>query len=262
LAVVAETIDIRDVSKSFLSRRGHRVDALSNVSLHVDGGEFVSLLGPSGCGKTTLLMMIAGLQPVTTGSIFRGDRSVIGPQTDIGIAFQNPVLLEWRSGVDNVLLQIEIRGLNKDKYRSAAMGLLQSVGLAGYENLHPSELSGGMQQRVAICRALVHDPPLVLMDEPFSALDALTRDQLNLDLQRIRQQHHMTTVFVTHSVAEAVFLSDRIAVMSPRPGSIDEIITVDLPRPRTFEMRDSAPFAQYTRRIREIFEARGVLTRA
>jgi NitT/TauT family transport system ATP-binding protein len=253
-----ERVEIRDVSKHYPTRDG-LVHALDRVSFVIQGGEFVSLLGPSGCGKSTLLMMVAGLLAPSDGAIAIDGRRVAGPQTEVGIVFQNPVLLDWRRTIDNILLQIEMRRLNTTEYRPRAMDLLQSVGLGGFEDKYPFELSGGMQQRVSICRALIHNPPLLLMDEPFSALDALTRDQFNLDLQGIWEQHHKTAIFVTHSIAEAVFLSDRVVVMSPRPGRIETILDIDLPRPRTLDMRETPEFARHSRAIRDIFQARGVL---
>jgi NitT/TauT family transport system ATP-binding protein len=251
-------VEIRDVSKWYTTR-DRKVHALDSAHLSIRRGEFIALLGPSGCGKSTLLMMVAGLLPLSDGVISIDGRVVDRPQTDIGIVFQNPVLLDWRRALDNVMLQIEMRGLKRAAYRDRAMALLESVGLGGFENLFPFELSGGMQQRVALCRALVHDPPILLMDEPFSALDALTRDQLNLDLQRIWQESGKTAVFVTHSISEAIFLSDRVAVMSERPGRFEEVFTIDLPRPRALAIRDTPGFVDYSRMIREIFERRGVL---
>ena len=194
------------------------------------GGEFLSIVGPSGCGKSTLAMLIAGLMRPTSGVIAVDGRAVSRPQTELGIVFQNAVLLAWRSALDNVLLQVEMRGLAARQYRDRAMELLRSVGLDGFERRLPHELSGGMRQRVAICRALIHDPPLLLMDEPFGALDALTRDQMTLDIQGICARGGKTVLFITHSITEAVFLSDRVLVMTPRPGRIDTTIDVDLPR--------------------------------
>jgi NitT/TauT family transport system ATP-binding protein len=195
----------------------------------------------------------------TSGLVAVDGRTVDRPQTNLGIVFQNAVLLAWRSALDNVLLQIEMRGLNPRQYRERAMELLHSVGLAGFERRLPHELSGGMRQRVAICRALIHDPPLLLMDEPFGALDALTRDQMTLDIQGICARGGKTVLFITHSIIEAVFLSDRIVVMTPRPGRVDVIIEVDLPRPRRLAVREDPTFAAYARDIRDRFMLHGVL---
>jgi NitT/TauT family transport system ATP-binding protein len=255
---VSGAIAIDDVSKVYTAR-GDDVEAVRNLSLDVAAGEFVSLVGASGCGKSTILTMVAGLVPVSGGRIRIDDVSVIRPQTNIGFVFQDPVLLDWRRAVDNVLISVEGRRLPLAEYRTRALGLLHSVGLTGFEARYPFELSGGMRQRVSICRALVHDPPVLLMDEPFGALDALTREQLMLDLLRIWQERRKTVLFVTHSISEAVFLSDRVVVLTQRPARIQEIISIDLPRPRGLKLRQSAEFARYTQRILGVFEAQGIL---
>ena len=255
---VRKFVEVSDVTHIFAIPEGE-VRALDGVSFDVRGGEFLSIVGPSGCGKSTLAMLIAGLMRPTSGVIAVDGRSVSRPQTELGIVFQNAVLLAWRSALDNVLLQVEMRGLAARQYRDRAMELLQSVGLDGFERRLPHELSGGMRQRVAICRALIHDPPLLLMDEPFGALDALTRDQMTLDIQGICARGGKTVLFITHSITEAVFLSDRVLVMTPRPGRIDTTIDVDLPRPRRLAVRESPAFAAYAREIRDRFLARGVL---
>jgi len=227
------------------------VVALEEVSLKVADGEFVTVVGRSGCGKTTLLKLTAGLLAPTAGTITVAGESVRTPLTNIGIVFQAPVLLAWRKTLDNVLLQIEARGLDVAAYRQKALDLLDLTGLKGFEDRYPNELSGGMQQRVSISRALVHDPPLLLMDEPFGALDAITRDEMNLELLRIWGEATKTVFFITHSIAEAVFLGDRVIVMTPRPGRIAEVIDLDLPRPRKTELRDSPEFTTYVRHIRK-----------
>jgi NitT/TauT family transport system ATP-binding protein len=227
--------------------------------LQVADGEFVSLLGPSGCGKSTVLTMVAGLVPVSGGEIRIDGVPVARPQTNIGFVFQDPVLLDWRNALDNIMISVEARDLNFGEYRARALQLLKRVGLAGFEKRYPFELSGGMRQRVSICRALVHDPDVLLMDEPFGALDALTREQLMLDLLRIWQERQKTVLFVTHSISEAVFLSDRVVVLTQRPANIQEIITIDLPRPRGLKVRKSPEFSEYTDRILKLFEAQGIL---
>jgi NitT/TauT family transport system ATP-binding protein len=251
-------VEVSELIRVFPTPEGE-VRALDGVSFDVRAGEFLSIVGPSGCGKSTLTMLIAGLMRPTSGLVAVDGRTVDRPQTNLGIVFQNAVLLAWRSALDNVLLQIEMRGLNPRQYRERAMELLHSVGLAGFERRLPHELSGGMRQRVAICRALIHDPPLLLMDEPFGALDALTRDQMTLDIQGICTRGGKTVLFITHSIIEAVFLSDRIVVMTPRPGRVDVIIEVDLPRPRRLAVREDPTFAAYARDIRDRFMLHGVL---
>ena len=235
------------------------VHAVQDVSLDFKPGEFVSILGPSGCGKSTLLMMLAGLIPATSGTVTIGSTEVTKPYTDLGIVFQNPVLLDWLDVMSNVMLQADIRNLDLKESEVRARYLLDMVDLDGFAERQPYELSGGMRQRVAICRALLHRPPIILMDEPFGALDAITRDQLNLDLLDIWQQESALTVFVTHSIAEAVFLSDRVLVMSPRPGTIVETFDIDLPRPRHLAIRETPEFARYSSAIRTVFERLGVL---
>jgi NitT/TauT family transport system ATP-binding protein len=254
----APFIDIRSVNKRYDSADGTGVQALSSVSLGIEEGEFVSLLGPSGCGKTTLMMIMAGLASPTQGEVQIGGRRVNGPYTDLGIVFQNAELLEWRTALENILLQIEIRKLSTPQYLPAARKLLANVGLKDFEEKYPDELSGGMKQRVALCRALVHDPDILLMDEPFGALDAMTRDQMNADLQRLWMEKRKTAILVTHSIDEAVFMSDRVIVMSARPGSVAQEVMIDLPRPRTFELRDTPEFNAYTGQIRKIFKELGV----
>jgi NitT/TauT family transport system ATP-binding protein len=247
---MADLIEYRNVRKVYKSGGGE-VIALEEISLDVGDGEFLAVVGRSGCGKTTLLKLTSGLLPATSGTVRVDGKPVTAPLTNIGIVFQAPVLLPWRKTLDNVLLQIEARKLDVNGYRRKALELLELTGLKGFEDRYPSELSGGMQQRVSISRALVHDPPLLLMDEPFGALDAITRDEMNLELQRIWGEAKKTVVFITHSIPEAVFLGDRVIVMTPRPGKIAEIVKIDLPRPRTTTMRDDPKFIGYVRTIRE-----------
>ena len=247
---MAHLIEYEKVRKIYNSGQDEVV-ALEEVSLNVADGEFVTVVGRSGCGKTTLLKLTAGLLVPTSGSIRVAGEAVRGPLTKIGIVFQAPVLLAWRKTLENVLLQIEARNLDVATYRQKALDLLELTGLKGFEDRYPNELSGGMQQRVSISRALIHDPPLLLMDEPFGALDAITRDEMNLELLRIWSEATKTIVFITHSIAEAVFLGDRVVVMTPRPGKIAEVIDLDLPRPRKTEMRDTPEFTAYVRHIRK-----------
>jgi NitT/TauT family transport system ATP-binding protein len=235
------------------------VQALASISLSIREHEFVSILGPSGCGKSTLVLMVSGLVPTSQGTITIAGERVSRPHENLGIVFQRDALLSWRTALGNVLLQCEIRRLPMAEYQPRARSLLHRVGLAGFEHSFPDELSGGMRQRVALCRALIHGAPLLLMDEPFGALDALTRDQLGLDLLRIWEQDRKTVMFVTHSVPESVLLSDRVVIMSPRPGRVEADLAIDLPRPRTLSMTETPEFAAYTRRIHDIFRATGVL---
>jgi NitT/TauT family transport system ATP-binding protein len=252
-------LSFENLSKVYATRDGEEVRALTDISLTQRRGEFLSHVGPSGCGKSTLLMIAAGLVPPSSGAVRVRGQKVDRPRTDIGIAFQSSVLLEWRTALGNVMLQAEAHRLNKKEAEQRARELLDSVGLGGFEEMYPHELSGGMRQRVSICRALVHNPEHLLMDEPFGALDALTRDQLVLDLQALVSERRMSVLFITHSISEAVFLSDRVVVMTPRPGRIDRIIDIKLPRPRTLAMRETPEFAEYSRQILDLFLARGVL---
>jgi len=242
---------IDDVSKVYPSRDGP-VHALESVNLSVRRQEFIAILGRSGCGKSTLLKMVAGLIPATTGGIRIASRLVTEPVEDLGMVFQTPVLLAWRTVLSNIMLPVEIRRLPKeDGYLEIARRLITMVGLEGYENRFPNELSGGMQQRVSICRALICNPPLLLMDEPFGALDALTRDEMALELLKLWGETKKTILFVTHSVEEAVLLSDRVIVMSPRPGTVSLDLRIELPRPRSGNTRYERSFADYSHMLRE-----------
>lgn len=251
-------VRIDRVEKMF-SSRNRKVKAVDGVSLAIRPGEFVSIVGPSGCGKSTLMMMVSGLISTSAGRIEVRERPVTAPVTDVGIVFQRDALLEWRTILENVLLPIDVRGLDRKLYEDRARALLKQVGLAGFENNHPWELSGGMRQRVSLCRALVHHPSMLLMDEPFGALDALTREQMNLDLQKIWMEDRKTVLFITHSIWEAIFLADRVIVMSPRPGRIACEITIDLPRPRRLAVREAPDFGRYSAQVREQFQQFGLL---
>ena len=248
------------VDKVYRSARGD-VPALRGIDLDIANGEFVSVVGPSGCGKSTLLKCIAGLENATAGTIHIRGEAVVEPPDDIGIVFQRDVLLDWRTVLDNILLPIEFRKLRRSDWEARAHELLSLFDLDEFADRMPWELSGGMRQRVAICRGLLLDPPFLLMDEPFGALDAITRDELNLELERIWERTQKTILFITHSIPESVFLSSRVVVMSRNPGEIAEIIDIDLPRPRSLDIRETPEFAAYVRRIREIFESLGIMKR-
>jgi len=249
-----KVIAVRQLSKAYATR-AEPVSALQDIDFAMDEGEFVAVVGPSGCGKSTLLKILAGLIPASSGGAYLRGTPIAGPRRDIGVVFQSPVLFPWRSVIDNVLLPADVQRLDRASHARLARELLDLVGLNGFENRYPWELSGGMQQRVAIVRALIHDPAMLLMDEPFGALDAMTREQMNLELQRIWLERRKTVVFITHSISEAVFLADRVLVMTPRPGRIAEAVKVDLPRPRGLDLIGTASFGTYTRRIRGHFNA-------
>lgn len=252
------SVNIAGVAHEF--RRANVVTrALDPLDLTIAAGEFVAIVGPSGCGKSTLLRIVAGLLRSSAGAVEVAGKHVAGPQTEIGIVFQSPVLLDWRNVLDNVLVQIELRGMDPARYRDEALKLLAKTGLAEFVDRMPRELSGGMRQRCAIVRGLIHDPPLLLMDEPFGALDALTREQMRIDLEKLWLERRHTTLFVTHGISEAVALADRVVVMTPRPGRIDRIVEIDLPRPRNKETIASAKFSDYCEEITECFMRRGVI---
>ena len=251
-------VSVSSLAKTF--RRGSSVThALAAVDLELARGEFAAVVGPSGCGKSTLLRVIAGLLPASSGAVRVNGNSVSGPQTDLGVVFQSPVLLEWRTVLDNVLVQLELRGLQKQNFKEKAMALLARVGLAEFADRYPRELSGGMRQRTAIVRALIHDPPFLLMDEPFGALDALTREQMRLDLEALWMETGKTVLFITHSIDEAVLLADRVIVMSERPGRVEREIPIALRRPRGLAARQAPEFIAATDAITRIFLARGIL---
>ena len=230
-------------------RKAEAVLAIEDISFTINRGEFVSVVGPSGCGKSTLVKMLAGLLPVSSGVIKVDGQVVRGPHSDIGIVFQSPVLLKWRSVLDNVLFPVDVLKLPRKRYLDQAEDLLRLVDLWEFRNEYPRVLSGGMQQRVSLCRSLIHDPSLLVMDEPFGALDAFTRDEMNLELLRVWSQRQKTVLFITHSIPEAVLLSERVIVLSARPSTVDTIFVIDLLRPRTLEMRYTQVFQDYTRDI-------------
>ena len=255
--VATATIEVSDLTCHFSTKRAETT-ALDNVSVSIDPGEFVTIVGPSGCGKSTLLKIIAGLVRPTSGSVSLLGRPVDRPQQNIGFAFQKSALLEWRGARKNILLQAEMRSMDKAKAERRADYLIEMTGLKGFENALPHELSGGMQQRVALCRALLHEPPVLLMDEPFGALDALTREVMNVEMNRIWRETGVTVVLVTHSIAEAIYLGNRIEVMSPRPGRIVRTLPVDLPAERDYGDTVASPvFKQLAGQIRDLLGASG-----
>jgi NitT/TauT family transport system ATP-binding protein len=249
----------RGLSKTYAVAGAKEVVAVKNLNFEIYDGEFVSVVGQSGCGKSTLLKVLAGLSPCTAGSVEFSGRPLRGPSSEAAVVFQTPVLLPWRTVFENVLLPIEFRKLPRSRYQQKACELLKMVGLQDFSQHYPYELSGGMQQRAAIVRALVQDPRLLLMDEPFGALDAMTREQMNLELLRIWMQSRKTVIFITHSIAEAIFLSDRVIAMTTRPGSIADIISIDLPRPRNLSIINTDRFGRYAAHLRSLLDARGGL---
>jgi NitT/TauT family transport system ATP-binding protein len=246
-------IHIENLWKTYRSKREGQVNALKNISFTIPEGEFVCLVGPSGCGKSTLLKILAGIVPHTEGTVLVQGKSPRSTATGIGLVFQAPVLLPWRTVLQNTLLPAVVLGIDRAKATARALELIRLVGLENFVNSYPGELSGGMQQRCSITRALLHDPAILLMDEPFGALDAMTRDVMNIELQRIWAESRKTIFLITHSIPEAVFLADRVLVMSPRPGSIIEEIKIDLPRPRNLDTMTTANFADAVRHIRGLF---------
>ncbi|MFI1328920.1 MULTISPECIES: ABC transporter ATP-binding protein [Streptomyces] len=252
-------IEVDGLHKSYQPRRSEPTQALSDIAFTVRRGEFISVVGPSGCGKTTMLKILAGLIPRSEGAVRVAGRDVAGPLPEVGMVFQAATLLPWRTVLQNVMVPVEVRKLDARVYRERAERLLAMVGLDGYEGKYPHELSGGMQQRAGICRALVHDPAVLLMDEPFGALDAMTREYMNVELLRIWRESGQTIVCVTHSIPEAVFLSDRVVVLSPRPGRIAEIVDIELERPRVLGVMASDRAGVYVERIRKHFNAIGVI---
>jgi NitT/TauT family transport system ATP-binding protein len=248
-------VTLENLSKRFKTRRREPVEAIKDLSFGVAEGEFLSILGPSGAGKTTLLKIVAGLVPPSKGAVWVQGTPVDGPIQDFGMVFQNPVLLPWRTALQNVMLPIELLHSDRKDSRTKARELLALVGLDGFEDRRPHELSGGMQQRVALCRALIHDPAILLMDEPFGSLDELTRESLNDYLLRLWEAARKTVMFVTHSVSEAVYLSDRVAVLTPRPARLAGMVRIDLPRPRYPDMRYETEFASQVRAVQKRLRA-------
>ena len=245
-------ISVSNVGKTFHTELGTTaLEALRDVSVDIHPGQFISFVGPSGCGKSTLLKMIGGLMQPSKGRITVGGTDVDGPRRNVGVMFQTPVLFPWRTVLENVLLPIEVFGLERASATEKARSILRLVGLEGREGAYPRELSGGMQQRTALSRVLIIDPPIILMDEPFGALDEFTRERMNLELLRIWQERGQTILFVTHSIAEAVFLSDRVVVMGTAPGRVLSVVDVPLPRPRSIELMKSPEFSSTVFEVRE-----------
>jgi NitT/TauT family transport system ATP-binding protein len=247
------------LSKVYTSRKSPPVNALNDLTFDIGEGEFLSIVGRSGCGKSTLLRIIAGLEPYSSGSLSIRGRDVQGATDGAAIVFQSPVLLPWRTIIENVLIPLEFQNRRTSDSAARAHEILKTVGLEGFAHYKPYELSGGMQQRAAIARALIQEPALLLMDEPFGALDAMSRELMNLELLRIWSETRQTVVFITHSVAEALFLSDRVFALSERPGRLAEVITVDLPRPRTLEMINTPQFGEYAAQLRSRLNATGAM---
>jgi len=252
-------VRIAGLEKIYQTKDGNDIHALHDINLDVRVAEFVSIVGPSGCGKTTLLKILAGILKRSAGEVVMQGRSLSGPSRELGVVFQAPVLLPWRTVLQNVMVPVEVQKRDRAEFEARARKLIVMVGLSGFENKYPSELSGGMQQRVGICRALVHDPSFLLMDEPFGALDAMTRESMNEELQRIWSENRKTILLVTHSIVEAVYLADRVVVMTPRPGRIVDVVFVDLPRPRTLAMQNTVEFGRFVAGIRRHFSSAGSL---
>jgi len=238
------------LSMRYMTRAGQPVFAMQDISAQIGRDEFVTILGPSGCGKSTLLKIAASVLRPTSGEVWFDGERLTRPTPKIGMIFQQPILLPWRNVLDNVLFPIQMMGLSVSKHKAAALALLRLVGLSGFEQAMPGELSGGMQQRVSICRALIYDPTILLMDEPFAALDALTREELGIELLRIWSERKKTVLFVTHSVQEGILLADRVLVMTARPGRVAASLPIALPRPRTVNMISSKEYGEYAETIR------------
>ncbi len=250
-------LKLSDIGMVYHSESGE-VQALENINMDIGEGEFVSILGPSGCGKSTLLFIATGLTKPSSGTVSIGDKFIVEPYHEVGFVFQDHLLLEWRTAVMNISVQGELRGMSKKESRKKAMLLLDMVGLCEFADKYPFELSGGMQQRVSICRALLHEPKVLLMDEPFGALDALTREQMRVDLESLWLKLKSTVMFVTHDISEAILLSDRVIVLSGRPGSVLTEMKIDLPRPRSINISDDEKFIRYKKQLTQIFMDMGV----
>jgi NitT/TauT family transport system ATP-binding protein len=250
-------VRICSLEKTYQSKDGSSIHALANINLEIRAAELVSVVGPSGCGKTTLLKILAGILDRTSGEVEMAGSRLRGPSREVGVVFQSPVLLPWRTVLQNVMVPVEVQRRDRTAFGARARELVAMVGLSGFENKYPGELSGGMQQRVGLCRALVHNPSFLLMDEPFGALDAMTRESMNEELQRIWSESRKTILLVTHSILEAIYLADRVVVMTPRPGRIVEVIPIDLARPRTLAMQNTPEFGRYVAAIRRYFSATG-----
>jgi NitT/TauT family transport system ATP-binding protein len=252
-------VRIAGLQKIYKTRDGNDIHALKDIDLDIRVAEFISVVGPSGCGKTTLLKILAGILNRTAGDVVMAGCSLSGPSRELGVVFQAPVLLPWRTVLQNVMVPIQVQRRDRAVFETRAQALIAMVGLTGFEHKYPSELSGGMQQRVGICRALVHDPSFLLMDEPFGALDAMTRETMNEELQRLWRESRKTILLVTHSIPEAVYLADRVVVMTPRPGRIVDVLNIDLPRPRTLVMQNTPEFGRFVAAIRRHFGSAGSL---
>ncbi|HEY5340494.1 MAG TPA: ABC transporter ATP-binding protein [Candidatus Aquilonibacter sp.] len=250
----AELLRATGLSKEYVTQKGPSILAVDDVTLTLGDGEFVSVVGPSGCGKTTLLKMFSGVVTPSRGEIMHRGTRVRGPRAGTGVVFQSPVLFPWLSVFDNVMLPVKILRLARGAYEARARELLTLVGLARFAEKYPHELSGGMQQRVAIARGLIHNPDLLLMDEPFAALDALSRERLNLELQRIWLDQRKTVFFITHSIPEAVLLSDRVIVMSRRPGRLIAEFDVPFARPRDLDVMSTIPFGKISAQLRHLLQ--------
>lgn len=251
-------IEVRGLSKRFRTKAGE-VEALTPIDFRLESGEFLSVVGPSGCGKSTLMLLVAGLLAPTTGQVLVDGEPLTKPLIDVGIVFQDHLLLDWRTAENNILLQTQIRGRPREASREEARRRLRQLGLEAAADRYPRQLSGGMRQRVSLARALIHDPPVLLMDEPFGALDAITRTQMRHDLELLWMEKRKTVLFITHAVEEAVGLSDRVIVMGPSPGRIVDEIIIDLPRPRPVELGANRSFVAYADRIYSVFKQHGIL---
>ena len=248
-----DALRIEGVDLVYSTARG-QTQALRDLTFHVPAGSFISLLGPSGCGKSTVINLAAGLLMPTAGKVHLAGTEVTGPRREVGIVFQQPTLLPWKTVLENVLVPIRVMGLDLARGKAAAMSLLKMMGLEAFASHYPRELSGGMQQRVGIARGLIHNPALLLMDEPFAALDAMTRETMMVELQKIWSETRNSVLFITHSIPEAVFLSDRVVVLGPRPGHVHCIIDIDLPRPRSIDTMMDARFSELSNELRRVFQ--------